>query len=408
MSKSLSEKTNLSRKLSRSSSNLTSPNSHSRIVSISGDIKAQAEAEWQAWELRGDISEGILPKFRMREFLQQLHMSHEDIEAAMLHHLTLSETDAGLTKEQVLALSTMSHGSPDLTGPSSSQSSLFSRAPLKKVLSKNRPYLGTGHLVYDDTVLDYIRKLEEHRKKCENERRYPEAKAAARRLADLKTAQVERMRQELVAVQTRELAEIQRVYEEESNTFNAVWAGRIADYDAAAASAAENLRHVHEQQALHFQQELTQKRVLPRPTREFLEGKKIEESLVKTKEYARAAKMQQVTDQMFLAQLEQATMAAEVEQRLKMSKLVSKQGLEMEAQLCRGVRGRHEMELKRMTETDRRTQRYKNVVSELESLHRLEVVSLENFLEGQVMAGKAVPLKDGFRRKREQLLCTLF
>lgn len=48
--------------------------------------------------------------------------------------------------------------------------------PLRKCLSKNRAYLGTGYLVYDDTVITYIRKLEEHRKKCEAEGRYKEAK----------------------------------------------------------------------------------------------------------------------------------------------------------------------------------------------------------------------------------------
>ena len=45
---------------------------------------------------------------------------------------------------------------------------------------------------------------------------------------------------------------------------------------------------------------------------------------------------------------------------------------------------------------------------ELESLHKLEVVSLENFLDGQVLAGKATPLEDGFRRKREQLFSSQF
>lgn len=45
---------------------------------------------------------------------------------------------------------------------------------------------------------------------------------------------------------------------------------------------------------------------------------------------------------------------------------------------------------------------------ELENLHKLEIVHLENFLDGQVQAGKAMPLKDGYRRKREQLLSTSF
>ena len=97
-------------------------------------------------------------------------------------------------------------------------------------------------------------------------------------------------------------------------------------------------------------------------------------------------------------------MAHEAEKQIKLSKLVAKQRLEMEALSARGVRGRDELELRQATETERRTFRFRNVVNELESLHRLEIVSLENFLDGQVQAGKAVPLKDGFRRKREQVL----
>jgi hypothetical protein len=31
------------------------------------------------------------------------------------------------------------------------------------------------------------------------------------------------------------------------------------------------------------------------------------------------------------------------------------------------------------------------------------VVQLENFLDGQVQAGKAQPIKDGFQRRREQI-----
>ena len=107
-------------------------------------------------------------------------------------------------------------------------------------------------------------------------------------------------------------------------------------------------------------------------------------------------------------QIEQAEMAHEADKQIKLSKLVAKQRLEMDALAARGVRGRDELELRQATETERRTFRFRNVVNELESLHRLEIVSLENFLDGQVQAGKAVPLKDGFRRKREQVLSSIF
>jgi hypothetical protein len=62
-----------------------------------------------------------------------------------------------------------------------------------------------GTLAYDEAVVQYMQKLEDHRRKCEVEGRYAEAKAAARRLAELRTAQVARLRQELVDNQAKEL-----------------------------------------------------------------------------------------------------------------------------------------------------------------------------------------------------------
>lgn len=63
--------------------------------------------------------------------------------------------------------------SPDCS-PLSKEYSLISnttdspaKAPLKKVLTKNRYYLETGVIAYDDAVLQYMQKLEDHRKKCE-------------------------------------------------------------------------------------------------------------------------------------------------------------------------------------------------------------------------------------------------
>jgi hypothetical protein len=64
------------------------------------------------------------------------------------------------------------------------------------------------------------------------------------------------------------------------------------------------------------------------------------------------------------------------------------------------------VQLKRSSEAERRVYRFRNVAHELENLHKLEVVSLENFLDGQAIAGKATAIRDGFHRKREQLFNT--
>jgi len=47
-------------------------------------------------------------------------------------------------------------------------------------------------------------------------------------------------------------------------------------------------------------------------------------------------------------------------------------------------------------------------LQELHSLHKLELVQLESWLDAQVQAGKALPLKDGeaYKRRREALCST--
>jgi hypothetical protein len=84
------------------------------------------------------------------------------------------------------------------------------RSPTKRSLKQNRSYLETGSLCYDDAVVAYMHRLEEHRKRCEADGRYAEAQAATVRLADLRTTQVERLRLDLVANQGKEVETVQQ------------------------------------------------------------------------------------------------------------------------------------------------------------------------------------------------------
>ena len=52
-----------------------------------------------------------------------------------------------------------------------------------------------------------------------------------------------------------------------------------------------------------------------------------------------------------------------------------------------------------LQELEQRQQRLRNLKAELLNLQRLEVVHLENFLDGQARAGKQLPLEErGFKR----------
>lgn len=53
----------------------------------------------------------------------------------------------------------------------------------------------------------------------------------------------------------------------------------------------------------------------------------------------------------------------EAEQRLRLAKFTARQQQEFEALLQRGARGRDELELRRVSEMERRTLRFRNIVS---------------------------------------------
>lgn len=55
-----------------------------------------------------------------------------------------------------------------------------------KQVGTRRNYLEHGHITEDEAVLSFMRALEEHRKKCEKEGKYMEARTASKRLHDLK------------------------------------------------------------------------------------------------------------------------------------------------------------------------------------------------------------------------------
>jgi hypothetical protein len=200
------------------------------------EAKGDVAELWARWKDSEKLDNGKLSAYKVEEFLSELSISMGD-------RTTVEHFIGGrkfLAKEDVEALVHMLLESPtsptDIRGSSSRQSSM------KQILNA---VLESGTLAYDDTVVKYMAKLDEHKKKCEADGRYTEAKAAASRLADLRTAQVARMRQEILSVQTRELSEVQRVYEEETKTFNEEWEARIEDFGRGVRAAQKEMKNAH-------------------------------------------------------------------------------------------------------------------------------------------------------------------
>lgn len=63
---------------------------------------------------------------------------------------------------------------------------IIEASPKQKQVGTRRTYLENGHITEDEAALGFMRALEEHKKKCEREGKYMEARTAAKRLHDLK------------------------------------------------------------------------------------------------------------------------------------------------------------------------------------------------------------------------------
>ncbi|KAF5836710.1 hypothetical protein DUNSADRAFT_5537 [Dunaliella salina] len=306
---------------------------------------------------------------KLAELLDTLGLNSSDtpevvgVIAGDAQGLTFDQTMAIVSMLQSSILARESSFSSSRLDISPSQSSL--NMPLRRVLKTG--YMITGNVDQKDgAVISYLHKLQEHRRICVEEGRYEEAKATAERLASLRTQQVERLRQGLVANQARELEDVNKVFAEESTKLAKLWRSRVKEYERSFAKSVEEFRALHQEQQQVLIDQMHTKVQNPRPSKD-------------------SCKL-----------LCQKTVHGDWQRRSR---------VEMEALLQRGVRGRDELEIKRLSEFEKKTLRFKNVIMELQSLHKLEMVQLENFLDAQVQAGKAVPLRDGdaYRRRRDAL-----
>eukprot|EP00879_Flechtneria_rotunda_P018572 GHRR01019488.1.p1 GENE.GHRR01019488.1~~GHRR01019488.1.p1 ORF type:complete len:319 (+),score=95.94 GHRR01019488.1:970-1926(+) len=261
-----------------------------------------------------------------------------------------------------------------------------------------------GRLSNHDPVLLYMQQLDEHKKRCELTGRYAEAAAAAARIQDLKSAQGQRMHGELVSMQHRELSHLQQTYQQETQAFDQQWAMRIAACEQGVAAQLTGLRAAHEAQLAAFVVDAeTRRPTKPQHSAEYLDNRKTEEQLVKQGQYQRAHQLKVAADALYLSELAATQAAWDAEAELRRRKLIAKQQGEVEVLLQRAGRGRNELELRRLNEAEKRHNRFRARVQELDAMHRLESVHLGAFLDGG-QAGKYAPLRDTTIKKKRELL----
>lgn len=127
---------------------------------------------------------------------------------------------------------------------------------------------------------------------------------------------------------------------------------------------AKKLKEQHAKECKDFSSDQERKRpVRPKYSSDLLNRRRIEEYLVRQGEYSRAHVVKEAADCMENSEMQSTIAAFDVESRLKEHKMLNKQQQEMEALAQRGARGGAELKIQRLAETERRGQRFKNVLA---------------------------------------------
>ena len=88
-----------------------------------------------------------------------------------------------------------------------------------------------GRLTEDEAVLGFVRALEEHRRKCEKEGKYTEARVATKRLHDLKVHEEQKRKEEVRARHLSERLESERTFSVEQEQHSKLWEEKVVEYE---------------------------------------------------------------------------------------------------------------------------------------------------------------------------------
>ena len=163
----------------------------------------------------------------------------------------------------------------------------------------------------DSQVLDFLRLLEEYRRKCEEEGNYAEARKASSKFEELLKKEVTRQRNKIRAAQEHELANIEAAQKAQFIEFSQAWDHYMSDYEATAYLSLEKLKEKHMLEFEQFQDRIRKElRAKMKFSKDLLELRDKEAKLVRAKRYEEAERVKMKAD--LLEEFERSKLDAEV------------------------------------------------------------------------------------------------
>ena len=101
---------------------------------------------------------------------------------------------------------------------------------------------GVINITADTKVLDFLRLLEEYRRKCEEQGNYGEARKSRSKFEELLKKETQRQKNNIKAAQEQELANIEAAQKAQFLEFSQAWDNYMSDYEATAYLSLEKLK----------------------------------------------------------------------------------------------------------------------------------------------------------------------
>ncbi|EFJ25077.1 hypothetical protein SELMODRAFT_414374 [Selaginella moellendorffii] len=227
-------------------------------------------------------------------------------------------------------------------------------------------------------VMTMMKDLEHHKKRCEREGNYVEARSTARRLNELKILENNKRRGAMLNRHMQERQSAERAYKAEVDDRNKYWDDKITLFQKDVMEHASRLKRQHTTILDTFRTKMASKKPCkPQWSAELLNQRKVQEYLGKQGKYSEALRVKKTADRLEHEELEATIESYQAEVGLKEQALRTKQHSEMEVLLQKATKGRDQLREGRAKDLQRIHQRHKNIVRELKALHAHEMFKFE-------------------------------
>jgi hypothetical protein len=216
-----------------------------------------------------------------------------------------------------------------------------------------------------------------------------EAQAAQRLLTHLQSAAERARLGDMRARHAAQLREAEASHAAACADHTARWEEKRSQYEQLVSAQLEKISRAAAAREADLEADLTAK--APRrlqPSRELLELRGKQEALGKQGKYAEAANVQRIADRLEGAETYAAREAFAAECARHRDACAAKSASERASVEARAERGREQMSGARKADAEQLLQRFRNACAALESTQKREAVTLELFLNTQLLAGK--------------------